>query len=218
MAAAICHDSESLQFASPALQKDAVLVSMKAILDNPSALHNFPEMQNDHSFLMVLVGRNGLALEYLAANWQDSYELVEKAVEQNPLALAYASPRLCGDRSLVIKAITSNAEALQHASFDCRWDRELISIAMKRSFLALKHVPEEICWQPSFLDEVANHVEFRDYASRQNSMTKLVRRNLRKEEQKMYAVVAHIYGQQQSRRRHLSKTCAIHNSDLLQPR
>jgi hypothetical protein len=79
------------------------------------------ELQNDRSFIELIVAENSCSLEYLLPIWQDDTNIVRSCVERKGLLLQYASERLRRDEEIVGIAVTENPSA---EKYDLRIERE----------------------------------------------------------------------------------------------
>lgn len=71
------------------------------------------ELQNDKSFMLEAVRRNGINLQYASEELRNDDELVLTAAKNNVYALHYASERLKKDETFAVKTVMNNADAIR---------------------------------------------------------------------------------------------------------
>jgi biotin carboxyl carrier protein len=86
--------------------------------------------------------RDGLALQYAAANLRSDEEIVKSAVSQKGFALCYASAALRSNRDVVL--CSKGGYALQFASPECQADRDIVHAACSQDGWALQFASPEL--------------------------------------------------------------------------
>lgn len=84
-------------------------------------------LMNDREFVMLAVGRNGLAL-FHANKFEDDPEIVLSAIENTARALMFASENLKKDKAFLLKVVMKNKNAIDYIAGDIRSSSEFQSL------------------------------------------------------------------------------------------
>nr|CAG4713456.1 unnamed protein product [Naegleria fowleri] len=99
----------------------------------------------DREFMLYVVTRNGLVLEYATPDLQDDFEIALAAVKESVHAFEYVSKRLKGDREFIWHAVSmTRSIAFCGASEDLRKDKELVLQAVKFNGNALQYALNDL--------------------------------------------------------------------------
>eukprot|EP00913_Durusdinium_trenchii_P004741 g4403.t1 len=93
--------------------------------------------------VLVLVKRDGLALEWAAESLKADREVVLAAVRKGAFALEYAASSLKRDRSFILEAVQCNGYALACAP-KFQGDRQIVETAVREDGSALEYASEEL--------------------------------------------------------------------------
>mmetsp|Transcript_40199 Transcript_40199/g.93036 ORF Transcript_40199/g.93036 Transcript_40199/m.93036 type:complete len:480 (-) Transcript_40199:195-1634(-) len=119
---------EALQYAAQELRNDAelVLLALQAPTGASKALASSNHLAADSQFLLKILEKDGLCLQYAASNLKADPSTVICALGQNGEALQFASEELRDSRKVVETAVLQNPQALRFASEQLLADEDLV--------------------------------------------------------------------------------------------
>eukprot|EP00435_Cladocopium_sp_Y103_P009183 s2261_g2.t1 len=102
-----------------------------------------PAVRKQREVVLVLVKKDGLALEFAAENLRADREVVLAAVRKGAFALEFASDSLTKDRSFILEAVGQNGYALACAP-KYQGDRQIVETALREDGSALEYASDEL--------------------------------------------------------------------------
>lgn len=142
MLAAMGHNGSLYKYANSSLGLDVDF--MKAALQQAPCRncplptwqwHTSPAICMDKTFMLLMVARQGVALQYAGSELRDDEELVRAAMHAYPLAFQYASFALRGNRAFATYAVGVSLQNLFYVSEDLRSDRNFVLFCLPTYYM-----------------------------------------------------------------------------------
>lgn len=122
--------------------------NIKIIDDLKNGLIKFKDLsidlQNNKSFLLVLVKKNGHFLNYFSSIFKDDKDIVLTAINNNYFSLQHASNRLKNDKDIILQVVKKNGRMLEHLSKELNNNKEIVMEAVKQNASSLMFASEEL--------------------------------------------------------------------------
>jgi hypothetical protein len=116
-----------LQNASLELQSDPDFIANMCIKYGEHILyHTSSDLKNDRVFVMSLLNRKGILLEYFSEDLRADKEVVLEAVQQDGSALEFAVEEIKSDIEVVFTAVKQDNKSLQFANDQLKKDKYFI--------------------------------------------------------------------------------------------
>jgi hypothetical protein len=144
---AVHSSGEALEYA-PKFRGDPDIV-MTAITHGTSAIR-FSDFTDNREFALMVMEKDGEALEYLSERLQKDREIMRIAITQDPHALA--SSKWCADDpEMVLLALEKSRSVFRSASARLRNDRNFIIDVVKKHRSVFNCLPEIMKTDPEIL-------------------------------------------------------------------
>ncbi len=102
------------------------------------------EIKNDKLFIIEILAKNPLALEFVSKELQNDKKVVLEAIKAHPDAFQFASEELKNDKEFVLEAIEISDRIIKYASFNLRNDKDVAFKIIKRGAYSIKDMSHSI--------------------------------------------------------------------------
>ena len=113
--------------------KDDHEIILKATFIFPEAIsYATDELKNSKRFILKILKKNGLSLEFVNKEFRSNAEHVLEAVKNKGKALKFADKKLKSDRNIVLEAIRQNPISIAYADTKLKSDKSILLEAIAR--------------------------------------------------------------------------------------